>query len=264
MDGTSTGAARRFGMITAVLTAGAGATALAFGVTTPPRSGPNCTSGCLAYPYDAAAYVPGDFVWMVPALVMVVAFPLLLIALREVVPAARRMAGTVALAGALAAAGLLVAAYAMQLAVVAPSLLAGEARDVVLISMYNPHGVCMALEDAGYLLVGLALLAAAAAMPPGGRIAASIRAVFALAGVATTAALVGLVVLLGAKLDYQFEVASIGITWLALILGGSCLAVWFRGQGAAATTADDSATALLSARSVGRDERLERRPPHEV
>ncbi|MDQ1295975.1 MAG: hypothetical protein QG608_3862, partial [Actinomycetota bacterium] len=40
----------------------------------PPRSGVNCTSGpgaCLTYPYtDAAAYVPDDFLWMIPAFLM--------------------------------------------------------------------------------------------------------------------------------------------------------------------------------------------------
>jgi hypothetical protein len=40
----------------------------------PPRSGANCTGGpnlCLTYPYtDAAAFVPGDFPWMIPAFLL--------------------------------------------------------------------------------------------------------------------------------------------------------------------------------------------------
>jgi hypothetical protein len=64
-------------------------------------------------------------------------------------------------ASATRALGLLAADYAMQLAVVTPSLLRGEGRDVVLLLMYNPHGVFIALEDAGYVLVALALGAVA-------------------------------------------------------------------------------------------------------
>lgn len=49
--------------------------ALVIAITTPPRSGPFCSSGCIDYPYiDAAAFVPRDYLWMGPALLLTIFF----------------------------------------------------------------------------------------------------------------------------------------------------------------------------------------------
>ena len=55
--------------------------------TTPPRSGPYCDANCVAYPYtDASAFVPRDYVWMYPTLLMVIALAMLAVGLHEIVP----------------------------------------------------------------------------------------------------------------------------------------------------------------------------------
>jgi hypothetical protein len=58
----------RLSLWTAILTAVMAVASLAMAITTLPRSGPYCQSGCVGYPYtDAAAYVPRSYLWMYPA-----------------------------------------------------------------------------------------------------------------------------------------------------------------------------------------------------
>lgn len=66
------GTASRLGSWAALLTSALAVVSLAMAVTTPPRSGPNCRmSSCVGYPYtDAGAYVPRDFLWMYPAVLL--------------------------------------------------------------------------------------------------------------------------------------------------------------------------------------------------
>ena len=55
------GAVIRIGLWAALSTTTAAAVSLAVAITTPPRSGPYCRSGCINYPYtDAAAFVPHE------------------------------------------------------------------------------------------------------------------------------------------------------------------------------------------------------------
>jgi hypothetical protein len=225
-------AARRIGMWSAAFTALTTALALALGLVTPPRTGLLCTTDCLAYPYaGAAAYVPGDMLWMIPLFGTAVALLPLVVALGEIVPPPGSVAAHAALAFAALGAGLLMADYALQFGVVAPALLHGHDADVLALSMYNPDGVYVALEDAGYALLGLMFLALAAALPADGRVVRSARWVFAAGGILDLGALAILVGLYGAELGYAYEVTGIGIDLLVLAVAGTLLALWLRDSG---------------------------------
>lgn len=220
---------RRLAISAAIITALAAALALGIGVFTPPRGGVLCTSGCIAYPYtDAAPFVAGDSVWIYPAIVMAIAFVALTASLHQLAPSGGRPAGLLAMALAVLAAGLLVGDYFVHLMVVMPSLARGEGASVAAFSMYNAHGVFIALENAGYFVMGLAFLAVAGAIDRSSRLERTIRRVFLLAGVLAVGGLIVLVALLGADLDVRYEVAAISIDYLCLALGGTLLAVRFR------------------------------------
>ncbi len=61
----------RLGFWSAILTAILAASAFAVGITTQPRFGPFCLSACIPYPYtDAAAFVPRDYLWMYPGILL--------------------------------------------------------------------------------------------------------------------------------------------------------------------------------------------------
>jgi hypothetical protein len=229
----------RLGSILALTTTIVGLLALVSGLTTPPRSGPFCRTACLGAPYtDAAAFVPRDYWWLYPQSLLVLLVLGLLVCIHQAAAATARVFSGIAVAlGAVAAAALLVD-YAVQLAVVQPSLLRGETAGLSLWSQYNPHGVFIALENLGYLLLGLALLALAAVFTGQSRLDRGLRWLFLAGGALTVAALPALAVGYRADLEYRYEVAAIGLTWVTLIAGGPLLTRWFRHPGTPPAAAD--------------------------
>jgi len=92
------------------------------GVTTPPRSGPFCVSDCLAYPYlDVARFIPADYVWLVPGILLVPIFVVLMACIHAYASDHRKIYGRIALLFALVYAVVVAADYFVQFAVVVPS-----------------------------------------------------------------------------------------------------------------------------------------------
>jgi len=221
--------ATTLGFWAAVATAVSAAIALGLGVTTPPRSGSNCSSDCITAPYtDAAAFVPRDYLWVYAASVMVLLFVVLVAGVHHAVADSHRVFSQVALSFAVIAAVAAVLDYAVQLAVLQPALLKGELDGLSLWSMYNPHGVFIALENAAYLLMGVSFVFLAAALPRVRGVVRAARIVLVAAGVIVVLSSVLLAVQHGRDLDYRFEVLAIGVDWLALIVAGALLAIGFR------------------------------------
>jgi hypothetical protein len=75
---------------------------------------------------------------------------------------------------------------------VQPSLLKGEVEGVSLFSQHNPHGIFIAVEDVGYLVMSMAFLFAGAAFVGSGRFGRAIRWLFIVSSVGAIAALTGL------------------------------------------------------------------------
>jgi hypothetical protein len=215
----------RFVTWAAAITALAAAVALTIGVFTPPHGGVLCVSDCVPPPYtDVAAIIVAESIWIYPALVMVLGFVALTAGLHEVTPAHRRSAALAAMAFGLLSAGILVADYSVHLMAVMPSVVRGEGSGVALFSMYNPHGVFIALENAGYFLMGLAFLGIAGAVGGDRRLGRAIRWTFVGAGALLVVALPLFGVAFGGDLDVRYEVFAISVAYLGLILGGTMLA----------------------------------------
>lgn len=218
-----------FGFWTALLTGISAVAALAVAITTPPRSGPYCLSDCITYPYtDAAAFVPRDYLWMYPAALVAALFVALVTCIHHTVPETQQRFSLTGLAFAVIAGTVLLADYLVQLTVLQPSLLKGETAALALISQYNPHGVFIALEDLGYLSMGVAFLCVGAAFAGHLWLERALRWLFVAGGAAAVAACVGLAVAYGADLEYRFEVIGIAIDWLVVIVAGVLLSLLFR------------------------------------
>ncbi|HEY6798555.1 MAG TPA: hypothetical protein VI248_28080 [Kineosporiaceae bacterium] len=214
---------------TAVSTAAMAATALAIGITTLPRSGPNCRSACIGYPYTGGAeFAPRDYWWMYPASLVALQTIALLMILPRRDSAAAALAARISVGLAVIAAGTLVTDYGIQVAVVQPALIKGETDGIGLLSQYNPHGVFIALENVGYLLLGLAFAAAAMAADPRSRPERVARGVFGVGGALTVVALIGYALAYRSDIEYRFEVAGLAIDWLVLIITGILLGVGSR------------------------------------
>ena len=243
----------RLGFWLPVLTALMAVVSLAMAVTTPPRSGPYCQGGCVGYPYtDVAAFVPRDYLWMYPALVLTLLTVVLVAWIHYRLASRRGLLSPVAVAFTTMGAAVLVVDYATQLSFIQPALDLGETEGLSPWSQYNPHGIFIALENVGYALINIAFILVGLAMTGmPSRLWRAAGWVFVAGGALTLTLLVFYSVYYRARLDYRFEVAAIGITWLVLIaaplLSGIAAAAGqpsrdMRGTSTPARQPDDAAT----------------------
>ena len=217
----------RLGLWAAILTVVVTATFALVGVATPARSGPFCaTWGCIPAPYtDVAEFIPGDYLWLIPGIVLVPIFVVLMASIHAYASEPRKIFSRIGLAFAVAYAVVIGVDYFVQFAVVVPSLQAGETAGLSLFTQYNPHGLFIAGEALGYLTMSVALLFAAPVFA-GGRVERAIRWLFVAGFGLAVAAFVGFW-LVGGDL-VAFEVAVLSINWIVLIASGALLAVVFR------------------------------------
>lgn len=216
---------RRFGMIAAAASAGLTLLTFVLAVSTLPLSGPFCTDGCFAYPYlEIADRFPRDYYWMAAAGLLGLLAVVLIIVITEYAAPQRKLWSWIAVAFAAMGAVVLMIDYFVQLAVIQPSLLAGETDGLALLTQFNPHGVFIALEELGYLLLAAALTAAALVPQGASWSARAVRWTFGPAAPLSVAALVAISIPYGIHREYLFEVAVITIVWLPLLLGSIA---WF-------------------------------------
>lgn len=219
----------RFDFWVAALTALTTSVSFLLAVFTLPRSGPFCQSDCVGYPYtDIARFVPRDFLWMYPALLPAPLFVAMLNGLHERVLPERRRFSRLALAFGAMAATILTADYFLQLRVIQPAVINGEFDGLAPLTQYNPHGVFIALEEAGYVLMAVSFLFAGLALPPQSRRSRAARHTF-IGGFAAVAALfVTMSAAYGFDVEYRFEVAAIAVDWSVLIIAAILLASVYR------------------------------------
>jgi len=221
----------RFEFWVAALTAVTTAIAFVVAVLTPPKGGPFCVENCVGYPYtDIAAYIPRDFLWMYPALLTAPLFAMMLNGIHDRIAEDRTRFSRVAMAFSLVTATLLTADYFIQLRVIQPAVRKGELDGLAPLTQYNPHGVFIALEEAGYLLLAVAFLFAGLAIPTRNRLHRFIKWVFGVGFTAVVVLFVGLSMAYGFDVEYRFEVAAITVDWTVLIVTAIPIALVHRQQ----------------------------------
>jgi hypothetical protein len=223
---------RRLGFWSSVLTAVFAVAAFAVAIATPPRSGPFCASACITYPYtDVASFVPSDYLWLYPGLLLAPTFVVLMACIHHDAQDDKKVFSQIALSFALISAALITTDYFIQLAVMQPSLLKGETEGLALFSQYNPHGIFIALEDVGYVMMSAAFLFIGAVFVGRTRLERGIGWLFSISSLVAIGALIGLSLLYGKDLEYRFEVTVLTINWTVLIVSGTLLSVRFRRAG---------------------------------
>jgi hypothetical protein len=194
-----------------------------------PVSGANCPANCVEYPYlDTASQYPRDFLWMPPAMILVLTYVALMSIIHTHAPTAKKVFSQIGLLFAVITGVILVADYYVQFAVVPISLISGETRGLPLLIQYNPHGIFLALEEAGYLLMSLSFLMMAPVFTGESRRTAAIRWIFLLSFVINVIALVGIALAFGLERQDRLEVIILSVNWLVLIVNGGLLAAFFR------------------------------------
>jgi len=219
----------RLSLWAAILTAVMAAVSLGMAITTLPRSGPYCQSDCVGYPYtDVAAFVPRDYLWMYPAVVLTALTMVLVECIHNRTAPGRGLLSRIGVAFTTMGVAILVVDYASQLTFLQPASLLGETEGLSPWSQYNPHGIFIALENVGYVLLNIAFLfigVAMVRMPS--RLWRAAGWVFAAGGGLTMALLVFYAAFYRVRLDYRFEVAAISVTWLVLIAAPVLLSIAF-------------------------------------
>lgn len=220
----------RLGFWSAIFTA---IIAIAFfmaGILTPARSGPFASaSGSITYPYtNVAAFIPNDYLWLYPGILLAMIFVVLMVCIHYYASDEKKIFSQIALSFALIYSALIITDYFIQFTVVIPSILSGETAGLSLITQYNPHGIFIAIEGIGYLMMSLSLLFAAPVFT-GGKLESAIRWLF----IASFILALGLFAILS-LLKYDivvFEVGILTINWIVLIISGILLSILFKKQG---------------------------------
>lgn len=221
--------ASRLGFWFAISMAAVTLTALGLAVTTMPMSGPFCQSGCVTYPYkNVAALVPHDYIWMYPAFFMAPIFFMLLVCVHSSAPEDKKLFSLAAMGFGLIYTAVMCSNYFIQIEVMQPSILKGETEGLALISQYNPHGIFIALEDLGYLMMSLAFLLVARVFTANAGTGKTLRVLLTVSPLLAFATYIALSMIYGKNLEYRFEVFIIMFNWLTAIAMGVLLAIQFK------------------------------------
>jgi hypothetical protein len=207
-------------------------TLITFGIAifTPPITGFFCQGDCIDYPYynEIVSRFPRDYIWMFPAIGMMLLYIALYIGIHQQAPTEKRFFSLVAVALAIMAGSVLSVDYYLQIAVIQPSLLHGETEGIALLTQYNPHGIFIALEEFGYLVMCLSFLAifpAIARNRKNGHLVQWILLLGFSAGILSTLIIAATH---GNYRGYLLEVVILSIDWLVLILTGFLMFFYFR------------------------------------
>ena len=224
-------APNRFGFYSALCTALLTTVTFGFALYAIPISGANCLENCVEYPYlDTAARFPRDFMWMPLAILLVLAYVTLMVSIHAYAPDSRKTFSQAGLSFALMAATMLASVYFIQFSVIPISLMKGETDGLAALIQYNPHGVFIAMEELGYLLMSLSFLFMAPVFAGRSRLERAVRWIFAGAFFLAIAALIAISLIYGLERLDRFEVAVISIDWLVLIVNGILLSILFKRQ----------------------------------
>ena len=221
--------AGRLGFWVAIITTVLAVIAFVIAIATPPISGPFCKSGCVTYPYaNVASFVPHDYIWMYPGILLTPMFVILMACIHYYMDDEKKIFSQIGLCFAIISAVAITTDYFIQLTVIQPSLLKGETEGLALFSQYNPHGIFIALEDLGYLVMSLAFLFAGTVFVKDERLERAIRWFFILSSLISIGSFIVLSLIYGQNLEYRFEVTIITIDWISLIVVGILLSAFFR------------------------------------
>ena len=229
IEPSTTGASDRVGLYSAILTAVVTAVTFGLAITAVPNAGAGCRVDCVEYPYlDTLSEFPGDYLWMPPAMILVVLYVVLVSSIHATAAPQQKVYAQIGLSFALLAAAVLLGDYFVQFSVVPVSLMNGQTEGIALLTQYNPYGVFIVLEELGYLLMGLSFVFLAPVFAGGGRLGWAVRWVFASGFVLTVIFLTAISAIYGLERMDRFEIAAISVAWLVLLVNGVLLGFLFR------------------------------------
>lgn len=203
--------------------------AFGFAMTAIPPSGPYCPDNCMDYPFmDILLYYPRDYYWMYIAIFQLFAFVIFIVANHFIVNYTKKLFTFLSIAFTLISSTVLLIAYFTQFSLVPISVMKGETEGIALITQYNEHGLFIAMEELGYITMSIALFFLAFAFSKNTRIERVIRLILITQLFLTIIAFIFYSIKFGIDRSYLFEVATITINWLVIIVVGVLSSIFFK------------------------------------
>lgn len=220
----------RFGHMISLSTAIITLLTFAIAICTPPISGPFCEEGCIDYPYvtDIVSRFPRDYYWMFGAMVVTLLYIVLMLNINQLAIGSRKIFGRIGVAFSIIAATVLFTDYFIQVFVIQASLVNGETAGLVLWTQYNPHGIFIALEEVGYILMCFSFFSVVPVFSKADPWERAIRWTFTLGFLLSVLAFILITFKYGLQREYYFEVAIISFDWLMLIVAGFLISKIFK------------------------------------
>lgn len=198
-------------------------------ICTPPVSGPFCKGSCIVYPFtDIIARFPRDYILMYPAILMFIVFMAFVVCIYQYATDSKKIFVLIGLSFSIASALVLMSDYFVQISVIQPSLVNGETEGIAVLTQYNPHGVFIALEEIGYIMMAIAFISVVPVFSGSGILNGAIRWVFITSFILIIISFILINLKYGIKREYRFEVAAITKDWMALIVSGILVSILFR------------------------------------
>ncbi len=204
-------------------------TVFGFAMTAIPPAGPYCPENCMAYPFhDILLYYPRDYYWMFLAIFQLFAFVIFIATNHFIVNVAKKLYTFLSISFTLISSTVLLIAYFTQFSVVPISIMKGESEGIALITQYNEHGLFIAMEELGYITMSIALFFLAFAFSKSSRNERIVRKVLFIQFILTIMAFIFYSAKFGIERSYLFEVATITVNWLCIIIVGIMIGLIFR------------------------------------
>ena len=183
----------------------------------------------LSYPYlDTLRQYPRDYFWQYSAIIMLILYIVLYSSLSSVIITEKKVIANIGLIFAVMSCLILIALYYIQETVVPISLMKNETDGLSLLTQYNPHGVFIALEEIGYILMLGSIICGYFIFAGNNRIEKAIRIISAIATTGVVASFIIITYLYGLDKKDRFEIAIILFIWIANIVNSFLIHRIFR------------------------------------
>ncbi len=219
-----------FSSVTALATSITALFAFIVAFNTAPLSGPMCkAANCFKYPYlDIVSRYPSDYFWMVPTIIFIILYLITMICLRDRAKDKKQLFGQIAVVFASISTTILLITYFTQLVVIQPALIKGETDGIALLTQFNPHGLFIALEELGYLIMSVSFIFAGLSLGGKTKLEKWIKRIFVASFILTIGSFGFIIATNGLQREYIFELAAITFAWFTLIINGFLLFKLFK------------------------------------
>ncbi|MBN2444112.1 MAG: hypothetical protein JXJ04_22300 [Spirochaetales bacterium] len=190
-----------------------------FAMIAVPISGAHAPDGGISYPYlDTIKQYPGDYIWQYVAMFMICLYVINITILSTIVTREKQIYMKISHIFAIITTVTLLINYFVHVSVVPISLMNQEYEGISLFTQYNPHGLFIALEELGYIMM---VISFGFLIPVFRRKKRnSISIIYFIAVIISIVSFIIISIIYGLDRQDRYEVIIISITWLVLIING--------------------------------------------